>query len=146
MTAVSHTKGVKLVLKLGDGASPEVFAAKCSINAERGITFTSTLSDTAIPDCTDPEALAIIAREKTDYSAAVNGAGLLNVGDELFFFNWLKSPDAKNCQVIVDSVGGTTFSGAFHLGEFSITGNRGGKIECSISLSSDGAVAGATNA
>lgn len=143
MTAVAHAKGVTLVLKVGDGASPEVFTAKCSINAERGISFTSTLSDTPIPDCTDPEAIAALARDKTDYSASITGSGLLDIGEELEFFNWLISPDSKNCKVIVAGAGGTTFSGAWHLGEFSLTGNRGGKIECSISLSSDGAVTGA---
>ena len=143
MAAVAHSKGVTLVLKVGDGASPEVFTPKCSINAERGITFTSTLSDTAIPDCTDPEAMASIAREKTDYSVSVAGSGILDLGEELEFYNWLVSPDSKNCKIIVAGAGGTTFSGAFHLGEFSLTGNRGGKIECSISLSSDGAVTGA---
>lgn len=143
MAAVAHAKGVTLVLKVGDGASPEVFTAKCSINAERGITFTSTLTDTAIPDCADPEALATIARDKTDYSVSVTGAGILDLGEELEFYNWLVSPDSKNCKIVVAGAGGTTFTGAFHLGEFSLTGNRGGKIECSISLSSDGAVTGA---
>lgn len=146
MAAVAHSKGVTLVLKVGDGASPEVFTAKCSITAERGISFTSTLSDTPIPDCADPEALAVIARDKTDYSASVTGAGILDLGEELEFFNWLKSPASKNCKVIVAGTGGTTFTGAFHLAEFSLTGNRGGKIECSISLSSDGLVSGAVNA
>lgn len=145
MTAVSHTKGVTLVLKVGNGATPEVFTAICSINAERGISFTASLTGTPIPDCTDPTELAAIANDKTDYSASVTGSGILNVGDELTFFNWLKSKDTKNAKVIVDTVGGTTFTAAWHLNEFSITGARGGKAECSIGLTSDGAVTGATN-
>lgn len=143
MTAVAHAKGVTLVLKVGDGASPEVFTPKCSINSERGITFTATLSDTVIPDCTDPEAIATVARDKTDYSASFTGAGILDVGEELEMFNWLVSPDSKNCKVIVAGAGGTTFTAAWHLGEFAITGNLGGKLEFSCSLSSDGAVTGA---
>lgn len=145
MTAVAHAKGVTLVLKVGDGASPEVFTALCSINSERGITFTSTLNDTVIPDCTDPEAIATIARDKTDYSASFTGAGILDVGDELVMFNWLKSTDSKNCKVIVAGAGGTTFDAAWHLGEFSLTGNRGGKIEFTSSFSSDGAITGTAN-
>lgn len=145
MTAVSHIRGVKLVLKVGDGETVEAFTTKCSINAERGITFTSTLTGTPIPDCTDPELLAVISNDKTDYSASITGGGILNVGDELFFFNWLKSPDPKNCKVIVDTTGGTTFTASWHLNEFSITGSREGKAECSISLTSDGAITGVTN-
>ena len=30
---VKHARGVKLVLKVGNGASPEVFTAKCSIKS-----------------------------------------------------------------------------------------------------------------
>lgn len=145
MTAVSHAKGVLLVLKVGDGATPEAFTARCSINAERGITFTSTLNGTPIPDCDDPEALAAVANDKTDYSASFTGSGILNVGQELEFFNWWKSKSPKNCKVIVDAAGGSTFTAAWHLAEFSITGARGGKLEVSLSLTSDGAVAGALN-
>lgn len=143
MAAVKHARGVKLVLKVGNGADPEVFTVKCSINAARGITFTAATNDFEIPDCTDLDQIAWIAREKSSLSVAVTGAGILNTPDVQSFFNWWKDQDSVNCQVIVDvpsADGGVVFQGAYHLTEFGITGDKGGKQECSISLASDGEV------
>lgn len=149
MAAVKHMRGVKLLLKVGDGATPtEVFTSMCSINAERGITFTSATNDQDIPDCTNPDLLAWVAREKTNLSASVTGAGVLDTSDVAAMFAWLTSENTKNCKVIVDvpsASGGQIFTGTYHLTEFSITGNRGEKAQCSISLQSSGPVTIAAN-
>ena len=143
MAAVKHARGVKLLLKVGDGASPEVFTAYCSINAARSLQGTAATNEFNIPDCDDPDALAWVTREKVSVSYTVNGAGILNTPDVEDFATWLASEDAKNCQIIVDvpsADGGVIFSGAFHLTEFQITGDRGAKMECTLSLASSGEV------
>lgn len=148
MAAVKHARGVKLVLKVGNGADPEVFTAKCSINAARGISFSATTREFNIPDCSDPDMITWLAREKDSLSVSVTGAGMLNTTDVSDFFDWWKGEDAKNCQVVVDvpsADGGVIFTGAYHLTEFSITGDRGGKQECAITLASDGEVTSAAN-
>lgn len=148
MAAVKHARGVKLLIKVGDGATPEVFSTPCSINAERGITFTAGVNDQDIPDCSNPDAIAWVVREKTNLSASITGSGTLDTEDTEFFFDWLKSEDPKNVKVIVDvpaSAGGVIFTGSFHLTEFSITGNRAEKMQASISLSSDGEIASGAN-
>lgn len=148
MAIIKHARGVKLVLKVGDGASPEVFTALCSINAARGITFTSATNEFPAIDCDDPERIAWLLREKASLSAAVTGAGTLNTPDIQTFYDWLTSPDSKNCQVIVDvpsADGGVIFEGAFHETDFAITGDRGNKQECTITLASDGDVACVAN-
>lgn len=148
MAAVKHARGVKLLIKVGDGASPEVFSTPCSINAERGITFTAGSSDQDIPDCSNPDAIAWVVREKTNLSASITGSGVLDTSDVQDFYDWLKSEDPKNIKVIVDvpsSDGGVIFTGAFHLTEFSITGNRGEKMQASISLTSSGEITSGAN-
>lgn len=143
MAAVKHARGVKLLLKVGDGASPEVFTAMCTINAARSITGDAATNDFNIPDCADPDALAAVIREKVSISYSVNGAGILNTPDVEDMNDWLQSPDSKNCQIIVDvpaADGGVIFEGAFHLTQFQITGDRGAKMEANISLLSDGEV------
>lgn len=143
MAATKHARGVKLLLKVGDGASPEVFSTFCSINTARGISFSSTTNDFNIPDCDDPDKIAWVAREKDGLSVGVTGAGILNTPDVEEFYEWFASPDSKNCQVVVDvpsADGGVIFEGAFHLTDFEITGDRSGKMECSLSLASDGEV------
>lgn len=88
MAEVKHARGVKLLIKVGDGATPEVFETYCSINAERGITFTAGTNDQDIPDCQDPDAIAWVVREKTNLSASITGSGVLDTGDVQDFFDW----------------------------------------------------------
>lgn len=145
---VKSARGVKLVLKVGDGASPEQFVQMCSINAERGITFSSTLNEEEIVDCEDPDALAWIVREKTGLSMSFRGAGMLNTPDVPDFFEWYQSEESRNALIILDvpaDDGGVIWSARLHLGEFSITGNRGGKAQFDGSFSSDGVVEMAPN-
>lgn len=148
MAEVKHARGVKLLIKVGDGATPEVFETYCSINAERGITFTAGTNDQDIIDCENPDAVAWVVREKTNLSAAITGSGVLNTPDVADFYDWLTDEDPRNVKVIVDvpsTDGGVIFTGRFHLTEFSLTGNRGEKMQASISLSSDGAITSAAN-
>jgi hypothetical protein len=143
MARVKKARGVKLVLKVGDGADPENFAAKCSINAARGITFSSATNEFPDIDCDDPEAVAWVLREKSNLSAAINGAGTLNTPDVQGFYDWQVDPLSKNCQVVLDvpsADGGVIFEGAFHLTQFEMTGNQGTLVETTIALQSDGEV------
>lgn len=148
MAEIKHARGVKLLIKVGDGASPEVFNIYCSINAERGITFTAGTNDQEVIDCADLEAIAWVLREKTNLSAAITGSGTVNTPDIEDFYDWLVSPESKNCKVILDvpsADGGVIFSGKFHMTEFSVTGNKGEKMQASISLSSDGEIVKTAN-
>lgn len=143
MAAVNHTRGVKLVLKVGDGASPEVFTALCSINAERGVTFNAQTNDQTIPDCTDPDAMAWVSREVETLSLDVTGGGMLDKGNVKTMWDWWQSGDSRNCKVILDddtAANVITWTGAFKLPTFDLTGNRGEKVQTSLSLSSDGEV------
>ena len=120
MAAVKYTRGVKLVLKVGDGATPgpEVFTALCTINAERGITFNAQTNDATIPDCADLEAIAFTAREKQSLSVDFTGGGMSDKSDVKKLWDWWKNEESKNCQIILDddTVGNViTFAGAFHL-------------------------------
>src|SRR5690606_41446865 len=102
MAAVNYTRGVKLVLKVGDGESPEVFTALCTINAERGITFNAQTNDATIPDCSDLDAMAWLAREKVSLSVDVTGGGMAHKQDVKKLWDWFESEDAKNCQIVLD--------------------------------------------
>jgi predicted secreted protein len=143
MAAVNYTRGVKLVLKIGDGASPEVFTAMCSINAERGITFNAQTRDETIPDCSDLEAIAWVAREKETLSVDVTGGGMLDKANVKTMWDFFEADTSTNCQIVLDddtAANVITFEGAFQLTSFELSGNRGEKVAASLSLSSDGAV------
>ena len=143
MAAVNYTRGVKLVLKKGDGASPEVFTALCTINAERGITFNAQTNDETIPDCADPDAIGWLVREKQSLSVDFTGGGMSDKSNVKTLWDWFEGEDAVNCQIVLDddtAANVITFEGAFHLTSFDLTGNRGEKVASTLSLSSDGAV------
>ena len=78
----------------------------------------------------------------------MNSAGTLNTPDLATVWDWYKSQDSKNAQVVVDvpsADGGVIFEGAWHLTDFDITGDRGAKQEFTCALASDGEITMADN-
>ena len=140
---VKYARGVQLLIMVGDGGSPEVFAAYCTINAARSVTGEAATNDFNIPDCVEPDKVGWLAREKVSLSYSAEGAGILNTPDVQIFADWLADPLSRNCQIVVDvpaADGGVVFAGPFHCTKFEITGDRGSKMEATISLVSDGEI------
>lgn len=145
MAAVKHMRGVKLLIKVGDGATPtEAFTTYCTINSDRGISFKANTNDIVVPDCDDPDLMSWLVREKISLSGDISGAGTLNTPDTSAFFDWVKSPDTRNVQVHLDGVasadGGGYWAGAYHCVQFDVNGGQGTKANAAISLTSDGEV------
>lgn len=142
MAQVETFNGSKILIKIGDGADPEVFAHPCLINTSRSVQGSVTTVDSVVPDCADPDAPAWIEREKDSISYTISGEGLMNRADIADYLAWLKASMTKNVQVVIaDGLSGAqVLSGAFHLTEFQISGTRKEKATCSITLVSDGVV------
>lgn len=132
--------GTSLLIKIGDGASAEVFAHPCLINADRGIQFGSNANAVVVPDCADPEAPGWNQGTKDGLSATITGAGVLDnvLATIQAYDTWFRSDDTKNVRVYLGAVG--FWQGAFKLTQWSITGARGGKAEVSLTLESEGSV------
>lgn len=146
MAAVDVVNGEKILIQIGDGASPEVFAHPCLINTDRGIQFSSNVTSEAVPDCSDQSTPAWTYTEVDGLSATISGSGMLDVASIESFYAWFEGGADKNVKVKVDKTGGRTFTGAFKLTEFGITGTRKSKATCTITLVSNGAVTDAANA
>lgn len=148
MTTATTVRGSQLLIKVGDGGDPEVFAHPCSINAERGLAFAAETRNNNVPDCDDPEAVVWQGTEKASKGATITGSGTLNAEDQDLFDDWFNDESPKNVQVVTNitgATGGRKYSGAFHLTQFEITGNLGEKVQCRITLVSDGAVTRTNN-
>lgn len=146
MAAIKTTRWSKLVLKVGNNASPEAFTALCSINAARGITFSTTLTEDTIPDCDDMEAVMWMIREKASISVEVTGGGKVDKANVKTFVDWAKDKDTRTCQIVLDddvAANVITFEGEFHLENFSMTGDPGSPtVSGEIALKSSGEVEG----
>ena len=140
---VSQINGEKILVQIGDGASPEQFVHDCLINTKRGIEFSSSMTESINPSCDDPSAPAWVDREKDGLSATISGAGTVHTNSISTFATWHASSEPKNIRFNVDvpgSSGGGYWAGAFHLSEWGLTGNRKEKSTASVTLVSDGAV------
>lgn len=138
---VKGAKGTKLLIKVGDGASPENFVHYCTINAEREFALEANVNESINIDCDDPDAPGWVDREVESLSGQITGAGVLNTPDWRVFRGWFTSGEPRNVQVVlnVDAVdGGEVASGQFLLTNLSKTGDRGGKIQGSLTLQSTG--------
>lgn len=132
--------GTQLFIKIGDGASPETFAHPCLINSTRGLDFTVNGNKIEVPDCTSPDDPAWMEFVKQSLECALNGAGVLDnvAATILAYTEMLSNPLPTNVQIWLGTIG--HWAGAFHLTKFSVSGDRGQKITCTVGFDSDGAV------
>ena len=142
MAELIATRGTKLLILLGDGATPdEDFAHPCSINAARDVTFEKNLNEDVGLDCEDPDAVTWVTRDAVSKSCTVEGSGKLALQDLELFESWFDSDDSMNAKIIVDVVGGRLYSGRWHCSNLRLGGDKGEKVEVSITLVNDGPIA-----
>src|SRR5690606_5262328 len=94
MAIVKSMSGTSLLVQIGDGASPEVFAADCLINTDRGISFSSDENRQIIPDCDNPDDPAWQTLDKDGLTATISGAGMLHTASVPDWNDWFNSNDA----------------------------------------------------
>jgi predicted secreted protein len=136
MTQASTLKFSQFLIKLGNGMSPEVFAAPCGLNS-RGFSRTASTSDTNVPDCADPDAPSWLERDVVSLSGQMSGSGV--VADEDFdtWNDWFESGVSKHIQI---TLGSRTWTGSAILSKLDITGQRGQRVQFSVSIDSDGEI------
>ncbi|MEH6721292.1 MAG: phage tail tube protein [Aurantimonas endophytica] len=144
MAPVKTINGTQLLVQVGDGAEPEVFAADCLINTERGIAFASDTNEFVIPDCLDPDTPAWKEVTMDGLSAAITGSGMLHTSSIPDWDAWFRSGETKNVRVLLNNVvtvdGGGHWEGAYLLTGWEITGTRNEKAQVSVTLASSGVV------
>lgn len=145
MAAVKTLNGEKLLIKIGDGATPtETFTHPCLINTDRGITISADVTEILVPDCDLPDLPGWKQRLKDGMSAEISGAGRLHTPDLEAFFNWVSTDVAKNVRVETSGVsganGGGYMAGAFKCTSLNVTGPRKNLTDVEITLMSHGVV------
>lgn len=141
MTAVKTMVGEKLLIQIGDGATPEVFAHDCLINAERGIQLSSETQESIVPDCDTPSDPGWKQIFKDGLSIQVSGGGVLHTSSVETWFNWMNSDTAKNVRVnfnVAGADGGGYISVPMKLTAFNVTGTRKINSTVEVTLMSHG--------
>ncbi len=143
MAPVNKMPGTKLLVQIGDGADPEVFAHDCLINTDRGINFSADTNREVVPDCDDPDAPGWSTVSKDGLSATITGSGMLHTSSVADWFDWFDGADAKNVRVNLNvgaAAGGGYWAGAFKLTSFEVSGPGKNTATCSVTLESDGVI------
>lgn len=130
-TFVSTVSGELILVQIGDGADPEVFAHDCLINASRGLSLTANVSEQSVPNCTDPSKPDKILRRVDSTDSTISGDGKLHSSSTLAWLNRV----GKVVNIKVRQAGVWQVAGAYILTEFSITGTAREFATASVSLS-----------
>jgi predicted secreted protein len=134
----------KLIISVGDGATPtENFVRQCGLTT-KGIAFASDVADVAVPDCDDPDAPAWSERSVSTKNCTVAGDGILATDHREDWDTWFQSGEARNCRIEIDiplADGGGYYQGAFILTTFTINGNQdAAKMTIEVEMQNDGPV------
>lgn len=111
----------ELVIKRGDGASPEVFTFVCGLRT-RTFTMSNASIDTTVPSCADPAAPIVATAAPGRQTLTFAGDGLFDndeVGKDVFDDARLQRE--TNYQVIIPGVG--QFEGPFFISDYNNSGD-----------------------
>lgn len=129
-TYVNPVAGEKILVQIGNGADPEVFAHDCMINAERGINLTASTRQLSVPNCTDPSKPDKTVRVVDATDSVISGQGKLHSDSVL---DWMERV-GKTINIRVRQAGVWRVAGAYILTAFNITGAARDHSTASITL------------
>lgn len=140
MARPTTLRGSKLLIKFGDGETPESFVAPCAL-ATKGFNRTAAVNEFNVADCDNPDDPIWTERVKSALSSTITGSGTLAKESLDIYEAAFVAQDPHNMQVTIDySVGPRTYQGAYLVTTLNITGEQDGLIQVEIELQSSGPV------
>ncbi|MBB4859466.1 hypothetical protein HNO88_002795 [Novosphingobium chloroacetimidivorans] len=137
MSYIIPVMGETILVKVGNGASPEVFSAPTLINTSRSISFSTSTETDQLIDLDDQSAPAQTVRRVTSTDCKIDGEGMINRGDVFEWLDWAQSGKIKNCQITDGTV---LVEGPFVLSSFQFGGERLKSATGQLTLEQAGAV------
>ena len=121
-----------LLIQLGNGATPEVFAQPCLINTSKGFTRTANATATEIARCDDPTQPMKTVRVTTSRDSTIDGAGMLDVLTAKTYLDLVGF--RVNIKVNVGNIAGAlVVQGPYILTSFALTGGKlGDTVSCTL--------------
>ena len=132
--------GRAMVLKIGDGASPEAFTFMAGINSKT-LTINNSAIDVTTPDATTPGGAL--------WAQSLNGLKSVSISGDATFLDEsaqegrlntvaMAADPVANFQLVVPSFG--TYEGEFRVTTATLTGETEGAVNYSLALDSNGAI------
>ena len=122
-------KGRLLLIRVGDGAEPEVFSNMCGITT-RSFNMSATEIDTTIPDCENPGGPVVRTAEPGIQNRTFNGSGKFVSGaNASVLLDHVRAGTTFNAEVVVPGDG--TYTGAWFVSEFEFSGEMEGNMDFS---------------
>lgn len=113
--------GRLLLIKIGDGADPEVFSNLCGLKT-RSFNMSATEIDTTIPSCTNPGGPVQKTSRPGISNRTFTGSGAFVAGTAMdTFMGHVRAAEAFNAQVVVPGDG--TYEGSWMVTDFSFSGD-----------------------
>jgi hypothetical protein len=138
MAVATTIKGGKVRVLLGDGASPEVFAAPCGFTS-RSVSLNKALNDFQIPDCLDPDKIDWLGRDAVSLSMTVSGEGVLASESVETWLDAFEDVDSVSVKIEWEFPAKTiTWTGLMHLESFEVSAENSQRATANVSLQSDG--------
>ncbi len=142
MAAPQTAKFGAFVVSLSNGASPAVFTAPCGFTS-KSLNLSKNLTEVSIPDCSDPDAPIWLGRDVQSLTASVSGEGVLAAEAVPTWLDAYDSTSSVEVQVVITYASGTlTYQGFMHLESMEMTAEQGARVQMTISMQSDGELAG----
>ena len=140
MAIGTSVKYGKQAILLGDGGTPETFAAPCGITSFSKSTNVQT-NETVVPDCADGDALGEVQVDEIARSKRLAGSGLLTTEEIQAWRAWDDAGGEKNVRWFTDLLaasGGGHYEGAGVLTTFEETGEKGGRWQVNFEIAITG--------
>lgn len=130
----------KFRVKIGNGATPEVFSAPCGFTS-KSFNRSKSLNETNVPDCDDEDAPSYTERDVVANTWSVSGQGVMAAESVELWDRAYDSIESVNVLVEIDypmPVGLVTYAGKAHIESIEDTGEKGQRVLRNISMQGDG--------
>ena len=135
---MSQQIGRLLIIKIGDGASPEVFSALCGVQT-RKFNLSANEVDTTIPDCANPDKTPQKTVEPGIKNRTFTGSGkFVKSANTTAFMQHVIDATKFNAQVVVPGLG--EFEGEWMVSDFELSGEQEGNMDFSATFAAAGAL------
>jgi hypothetical protein len=142
MAQPTTAKFGKMLIELGDDATPPVYGAPCGFTS-KGVTISKNLQEVNIPDCDNPDDPIWVGRDVQSQTATITGDGVAAAESVPDWDDAAMSTESVPMRVTIDFGAGSgkkVIEGKFHIDSEAFAAEAGGRVTLAINAVSDGAV------